>query len=143
MEKASYVSSSSISYMNIYESLHPQIWKVRVMCMHAYSYVFTENIKLSLSKVFWKWKNLICPNNPPRQNVAIIFSLPFSGETRMCLVLKEIISSALTLLRVAITIMKFGTCLWQDNRFAHVLLSLSVTFSGHPSLMSCPVSGYL
>lgn len=143
MEKAFYVSSSSISCMNIYGSLYPQIWKVGVMCTHAESYVFTENIKLSLSEVFWKWKNLICPNNPPRQNIAIIFSLPFNRETRMCLVLKEIISSALTLLGIAITIMKFGTCLWQDNRFAPVLLSLPVTFSGPPYLMSCPVSGYL
>lgn len=143
MDKAFYVFSSSISCMNIYGSLYPQIWKVGVMCMHADSYVFTENIKLSMSKVFWKWKNLIYPNNPPRKIVAIIFSLPFSGETRTCLVLKEIVSSALTLLRIAITIMKFGTCLWQYNRSAPVLLSLPVTFSGLPYLMSCPVSGYL
>ena len=78
------------------------------------------------------------------QNDVIIFSLPFSGEARICSVLKGFISSALTLLRIEITITKFGTCLSQDDRSAPVLLAFAtVAFSGLPSSMSCPFPGCL
>lgn len=78
------------------------------------------------------------------ENDAIIFSLPFSRKAKICSLSKEMIRSALTLLRIEITMVKFGTCLSCHDRSASVLLGfVTVAFSGPHYLISCPCFGCL